>query len=157
MDVQSVCTILLARGLLNEEQVKEILVKEGAQRQRIVKELGGAGAGARRRVEVSAPELLASFQLPVPGEKGTHLTEDHIARIVETYQHRKEEKRYSKRVEMEEIEGNDFNLNIPRYVDTFEEEKEIDIDAVQQEIDALEKELVQVRAKMVIKLKEIER
>ena len=57
----------------------------------------------------------------------------------------------------DEIKGNDFNLNIPRYVDTFEEEKEIDIDAVQQEIDALEKELVQVRAKMVIKLKEIER
>jgi type I restriction enzyme M protein len=42
-------------------------------------------------------------------------------------------------------------------VDTFEEEEEIDIDAVQREIDALEKELVAVRAKMATKLKEIER
>jgi len=57
----------------------------------------------------------------------------------------------------DEIKENDFNLNIPRYVDTFEEEEEIDIDAVQREIDQLEKELVEVRAKMAEKLKEIER
>jgi type I restriction enzyme M protein len=53
----------------------------------------------------------------------------------------------------EEIKENDFNLNIPRYVDTFEEEEEIDIDAVQREIDAAGKELVDVRAKMAAKLK----
>ena len=57
----------------------------------------------------------------------------------------------------EEIKENDFNLNIPRYVDTFEEEEEIDIDAVQLEIDQLESELVEVRAKMAKMLKEIER
>ncbi|MFZ4438863.1 MAG: N-6 DNA methylase, partial [Syntrophales bacterium] len=57
----------------------------------------------------------------------------------------------------EEIKENDFNLNIPRYVDTFEEEEEIDIDAVQKEIDQLESELVEVRAKMAVMLKEIER
>jgi general secretion pathway protein E len=82
LDVQSLCTLMLERGFLTEEQVKEILVKEGAQRQRIIKELGGGGAGARRRVEVSAPELLASFNLPVPGQKNTILSEDHIAQIL---------------------------------------------------------------------------
>ena len=69
----------------------------------------------------------------------------------------KDADKYAHVATLDEIKGNDFNLNIPSYVDTFEEEKEIDIDAVQQEIDALEKELVQVRAKMVKKLKEIER
>ena len=50
---------------------------------------------------------------------------------------------------------NDFNLNIPRYVDTFEEEEEIDIDAVQREIDQLEEELSRVRTEMAEKMKEI--
>lgn len=44
-----------------------------------------------------------------------------------------------------EIQENDFNLNIPRYVDTFEEEAEVDIAAVQQEIEKLEEELVKVQ------------
>ncbi|HQI05888.1 MAG TPA: N-6 DNA methylase, partial [bacterium] len=65
--------------------------------------------------------------------------------------------KYSYLAQFEEIKENDFNLNIPRYVDTFEEEEEIDIDSVQLEIDQLEKELAQVRAKMAEKLKEIER
>ena len=53
--------------------------------------------------------------------------------------------------------SNDFNLNIPRYVDTFEEEEEIDIDAVHKEIDDLEKELVEVRKQMAEKLQQIQR
>ena len=48
-----------------------------------------------------------------------------------------------------EIKENDFNLNIPRYVDTFEEEEEIDIQAVQKEIDQLESELSEVKARMI--------
>ena len=58
------------------------------------------------------------------------------------------EDKYAYIATVEEIEENDYNLNIPRYVDTFEEEAEIDIQAVQQEIDSLEKELVAVQAKM---------
>lgn len=50
---------------------------------------------------------------------------------------------------------NDFNLNIPRYVDTFEEEEEIDVAAVEQEIERLEGELVEVRQKMKQYLKEL--
>lgn len=54
-----------------------------------------------------------------------------------------------------DIRENDFNLNIPRYVDTFEEEAEVDIPAVQQEIDTLEAELAEVQAKMKDYLKEL--
>ena len=54
-----------------------------------------------------------------------------------------------------EIAENDYNLNIPRYVDTFEEEEEIDIQTVQLEIDELEKELTEVQAKMKEYLKEL--
>jgi type I restriction enzyme M protein len=54
-----------------------------------------------------------------------------------------------------EIQENDFNLNIPRYVDTFEEEAEVDIAAVQIEIDGLEKELSKVHSEIEVYLKQL--
>lgn len=65
------------------------------------------------------------------------------------------EEKYAYVATREEIAENDYNLNIPRYVDTYEEEEEIDIVAVQKEIDALEDELVEVQAKMKGYLKEL--
>lgn len=62
---------------------------------------------------------------------------------------------YSYKASPEELAENDFNLNIPRYVDTFEEEEEIDVKAVQEEIEKLEEELVTVRSKMREYLKEL--
>jgi type I restriction enzyme M protein len=85
------------------------------------------------------------------------LRDEDIKKIVGTYKRRKVIDKYSYLATFEEIEENDFNLNIPRYVDTFEEEEEIDIDAVQEEIDRLEKELVEIRGKMAKKLKVIKR
>ena len=55
-----------------------------------------------------------------------------------------------------EIADNDFNLNIPRYVDTFEEEAEIDLGAVKKEISKLETELAEVRKQMDRYLKELD-
>jgi len=74
-----------------------------------------------------------------------------------TYKSGEEVEKYAHVARFEEIKENDFNLNIPRYVDTFEEEEEIDIDidAVQIEIDKLEKELIEVRVKMAEKLKQL--
>lgn len=63
--------------------------------------------------------------------------------------------KYAYVADIEEIEENDFNLNIPRYVDTFEEEEEIDVRAVQKEIDALDAELTQVQKQMAGCLKEL--
>jgi len=85
------------------------------------------------------------------------LTEAQLQKIVATQHARKDVDKYAHIASFEEISENDFNLNIPRYVDTFEEEEEIDIDVVQQEIDQLEKELAVVRVKMAEKLAEIER
>lgn len=92
-----------------------------------------------------------------PGKNQNTLSEAHIQRIVNAYKAREESDKYAYVAPFEEIKENDFNLNIPRYVDTFEEEEEIDIDAVQKEIDQLEAELVVVREKMAKKLKEIQR
>src|SRR5271163_86268 len=64
----------------------------------------------------------------VKGKRQNVLTEEHINKIVETYQQRPKKpiERYARRVEMKEIEANDFNLNISRYVSTAEDEAEID-------------------------------
>ncbi|SKB00300.1 type I restriction enzyme M protein [Agreia bicolorata] len=83
------------------------------------------------------------------------LDAEHIEKIVSTYLERAEIERYSHRATRSEIESNDFNLNIPRYVDTFEAEAEIDITAVQREIDKVEEELIEVRARMAGYLKEL--
>ena len=83
------------------------------------------------------------------------MADEHLTKILTTYQNRANVDKYSHIASFKEIKDNDFNLNIPRYVDTFKEEEEIDIDKVQSEIDALEKELAQVRATMALKLKEI--
>ncbi len=93
----------------------------------------------------------------VSGKNQNTLSDEHVEKIMRTYRERKEVEKYAHVAEAAEIQENDFNLNIPRYVDTFEEEEGIDIDAVQREIDQLEKELVEVRKQMSIKLKEIDR
>ena len=93
----------------------------------------------------------------LPGKNQNALSDAHIQNIIKTLKARKDIEKYAHVAAFDEIKDNDFNLNIPRYVDTFEEEAEIDIDAVQQEIDQLEKELADVRLKMAEMLKTIER
>lgn len=67
------------------------------------------------------------------------LTEENIEKIVSTYSERKTEDKYSYVADLNEIKENDYNLNIPRYVDTFEEEEKIDIEKVANEIIELNK------------------
>lgn len=69
------------------------------------------------------------------------LREIHIDKIVNTYRTRKEEDKYSYKATLAQIAENDYNLNIPRYVDTFEAEESIDIDAIAAEIQALDTEI----------------
>jgi type I restriction enzyme M protein len=75
--------------------------------------------------------------------------------IVATYQSFETVEKYSYRATPQELTDNDFNLNMPRYVDTFEEESEIDLGAVKQEIAHLESQLTTVRAKMKNHLQEL--
>ncbi|MCC6251788.1 MAG: type I restriction-modification system subunit M [Bacteroidia bacterium] len=67
------------------------------------------------------------------------LREQHINKIIDTYRHRAEIDKYSKKAGLQEIASNDYNLNIPRYVDTFEEEEQIDINAIANELKTLDK------------------
>lgn len=89
------------------------------------------------------------------GKNQNKLRAQDIKKIFETFCKRKTVEKYSYLASFDEIQENDFNLNIPRYVDTFEEEKEIDVAAVQQEIEDLEGQLSDVRAQMNSYLKEL--
>ncbi len=75
------------------------------------------------------------------GKRQNQLTEEHISKIINTYQHRKEEPRYARCVSMEEIEKNDFNLNISRYVSTVQPEEEVDLAAVHADLVALDQQV----------------
>lgn len=81
------------------------------------------------------------------------LTEEHIVKIIETYKNRQDVERYARVASREEIESNDYNLNIPRYVDTFEPEEEIDLDEVQRLIAQDEKEIAELEKIIADQLK----
>ena len=83
------------------------------------------------------------------------LIEENLQKIISTYVERKDVDKYAHVASIDEIKENDFNLNIPRYVDTFEEEKEINITEVQVEIEKLEDELALVHKEMNGYLKEL--
>ena len=91
----------------------------------------------------------------VEGTNQNKLGAEQIAKIVATYQAFKAVDKYAYRATPEEIAENDFNLNIPRYVDTFEAEKEVNLKAVQKEIETLEEQLADARKQMAGYLKEL--
>ncbi|MFH1428365.1 MAG: type I restriction-modification system subunit M [Candidatus Margulisiibacteriota bacterium] len=90
------------------------------------------------------------------GKNQNRLRASDLAKIMAQYEKYESADKYAYRATLEEIKENEYNLNIPRYVDTFEEEEEIDIPAVQKGIEALEKELKDVQAEMRGYLKELE-
>jgi type I restriction enzyme M protein len=89
------------------------------------------------------------------GKRQNQLKPEHISKIIATYQHRTEEPRYSRRVEMPEIEKNDFNLNISRYISTAVGEAEIDLEATNQSLVDLEKDLKKQTRKHNVFLREL--
>jgi type I restriction enzyme M protein len=72
------------------------------------------------------------------------LRDEDVEKIITTYRERLEEDKYSYRAGLKEIEENDFNLNIPRYVDTFEEEEKIDLGAVALELRQIDRDMAEV-------------
>lgn len=89
------------------------------------------------------------------GKNQNTLRKEDIKRIIEAYKERKDIEKFSHVATMEEIKENDFNLNIPRYVDTFEEEEPVNIQEVKEEIAEIDKKLVEVRSKLQEYLKEL--
>ena len=91
----------------------------------------------------------------VKGKRQNQMTDEHIAKIIKTYQFREQEARYSRRVEMAEIEKNDFNLNISRYISTAVGEAEIDLAATHGELLEIEKAIAAAKLKHNGFLKEL--
>ena len=83
------------------------------------------------------------------------LGQEHIDAIVDAYHSRTEQPGFVHVATREEIQKNEYNLNIPRYVDTFEEEEVVDIAAVQANIARLKQEIAEAEAKMDVYLKEL--
>jgi len=90
-----------------------------------------------------------------PGKAQNTLSDENIDKIYNTYINREEIDKFSRKVNLSEIEENDFNLNITRYVDTFEEEEPIDIAANLRELEALKPELEKLEKEMDGYLKEL--
>ncbi|WP_422138904.1 type I restriction-modification system subunit M [Endozoicomonas sp. ALC020] len=89
------------------------------------------------------------------GKNQNQLTPENIQKIVDTYQDRLTVDKYAYLATLEEIQENDYNLNIPRYVDTFEEEEEIDLMAVRAERLELQLELAGLEKEMQGYLEEL--
>ena len=80
----------------------------------------------------------------IPGKNQNVLTDDHINKIYKAYKERRDVERFAHVASMEEVAENNFNLNIPRYVDISEQEPEIDIAQVQKEISDIQEKKAEV-------------
>ncbi len=76
------------------------------------------------------------------------LKPEHIYKVIDTYKNRKFEDKYAYVATMDEIKENDYNLNIPRYVDTFEEEEPVDLKAVADELRKVDSEMLEIDEKI---------
>jgi type I restriction enzyme M protein len=77
-------------------------------------------------------------------KKQNKLRPQDIDKIINTYKNREEIEKYSHKATLEEIRENDYNLNIPRYVDTFEEEEPVDLDEVVTKLETINKQMKEV-------------
>jgi len=80
------------------------------------------------------------------GKNQNSLTDAHLQKIIDTYAAREDVEKYAHKATFEEIQENDFNLNIPRYVDTFEEEEPIDLAEVERELKEIDLEIARLEA-----------
>lgn len=89
------------------------------------------------------------------GKNQHKLREEDITKIVRTWRARQDVPKYAHLAAFNELKENEFNLNIPLYVDTFEEEPPINIDLLQKEIAGIETELAEVRSRLASALREL--
>lgn len=113
------------------------------------RETGGANEARKDVLFIDASKEFT------PGKTQNILEDNHIEKVLAAYQARAFADKLAYVATPEEIAENGYNLNIPRYVDTFEPEEEIDVAAVQKEINAIEAELADVRERMAGYLKEL--
>ena len=90
-----------------------------------------------------------------PGKNQNRLRDEDVDRIVNSYKDRKEIERFCHVANMKEIVENEYNLNIPRYVDTFEPEEVVDVDKVKAELKNIEEEISVIDAELEKYFKEL--
>ncbi|MDB1934980.1 MAG: type I restriction-modification system subunit M [Clostridium sp.] len=91
-------------------------------------------------------------------EKGKNqniLRDEDIEKILEAYHNRKEVEKYCHIANFDEIKENDFNLNIPRYIDTFEEEERVNLDQIKKQILIIENDLINIKTDLQLKIEEL--
>ena len=91
----------------------------------------------------------------IKGKNQNELSDEHIEKIVEAYKNRVDIEKFAHVATMEEIEANDYNLNIPRYVDTSDEEPEVDLAEVSAKLKGIDKEIGEVSAELKKSLDEL--
>lgn len=89
------------------------------------------------------------------GKNQNKLREEDLQKIEKVYENYETVDKYSYVASAEEIKDNDYNLNIPRYVDTFEEEEMVDLDVVAQNISNIKAEIAEVEVQMAKYLEEL--
>jgi type I restriction enzyme M protein len=113
------------------------------------RERGGARAGADDVMVVDASREFRA------GRRQNALEDAHVERIVATVKAREAAEHYARPVPVSEIAQNDYNLNIPRYVSSAKVAEEVDLAKIETEIEQLEAELADVRARMRLHLFEL--
>lgn len=89
------------------------------------------------------------------GKNQNRLTEENIEKIIRVYHERKNVPKYAHLASIEEIRNNDYNLSIPRYIDTSEEEEVIDLDEIKKLLDQDKKEIAELEAKIAEDFKQL--
>lgn len=89
------------------------------------------------------------------GKNQNNLTDENVQKIIDTYVSRETVEKYSYAATLEEIKGNDYNLNIPRYVDTFEEEEAIDLEFVSRKMEEINDEITAIDVELAKYFKEL--
>ena len=89
------------------------------------------------------------------GKRQNYLRDEDVKKIVETYQFRNEETRFSRLVSLAEIKENDYNLNITRYVNLSKDEEPVDLEAVTKQLHETDAKIEEARGKLNVFLKEL--
>ena len=89
------------------------------------------------------------------GKNQNQLRDEHVEKILDTYKKRETIDKYSYAASLDEIKENDYNLNIPRYVDTFEEEEPVDLKAVAKRLQEIDEEIAKVDEELADYFKEL--
>ncbi len=158
LDEQGTMAVVLPHGALfrgaAEGHIREFIIKEKNELDAVI------GLPANIFYGTSIPTCIMVFKKCRPHDQNilfidasqefekvktqNYLTEVHVDKIINTYQTRENVDKYAYVATLAEVEENDYNLNIPRYVDTFEEEEPIDLEAVSQELKQLNQDISKV-------------